>query len=136
MNTIHFQTSIEAPASIVWEILWDPATYPKWTTPFSEGSYAVSDWKEGSSVSFLGADGGGIQSVIDKLEPNRLMRFRHTGVLKMGSLMTMNPPGSGPVQLKITSFQKLMVKPCLMKVLTPPNSSATIYPINFLLHYR
>jgi uncharacterized protein YndB with AHSA1/START domain len=84
MKTLHFQTSIEAPASIIWDILWDEASYPKWTAPFSEGSYAVSDWKEGSPVSFLGPDGGGIQSIIEKLNPRRLMLFRHIGMLKDG----------------------------------------------------
>ena len=84
MKTIHFQKSIDAPADIIWQILWDQETYPKWTAPFSEGSYAVSDWKEGSSVAFLGPDGGGIQSIIDRMEPNHLMRFRHMGVLKNG----------------------------------------------------
>ena len=84
LNTLKFQTTIEAPASVVWQILWDPATYPKWTAPFAEGSYVVSDWKEGSSVQFLGPDGGGIQSMIDKLVPNRLMRFKHSGELKDG----------------------------------------------------
>ena len=84
MKTLHFKTSIEAPASIIWGILWDEASYPKWTAPFGEGSHAVSDWKEGSPVSFLGSDGGGIQSVIEKLKPNRLMLFKHIGVLKEG----------------------------------------------------
>ena len=84
LNTLRFQSNIEAPASVIWQILWDPATYPKWTAPFGEGSHAVSDWKEGSSVQFLGPGGGGIQSTIHKLEPNKLMVFRHIGELKDG----------------------------------------------------
>ena len=89
LNTLKFQSSIEAPASVVWQILWDPTTYPKWTAPFGEGSHAVSDWKEGSTVLFLGPGGSeGIQAVIDKLEPNRLMRFRHIGAVRDGKPST------------------------------------------------
>ncbi|HSB94361.1 MAG TPA: SRPBCC domain-containing protein, partial [Flavitalea sp.] len=84
LKTLKFKTKIEAPSSVVWTILWDPANYPKWTAPFGEGSHAVSDWKEGSSILFLGPGGGGLQSVIDKLEPNKLMRFRHIGAMKDG----------------------------------------------------
>src|SRR6185295_10966931 len=54
----------------------------KWTSVFSEGSHAVTDWKEGSEVQFLSKDGGGMFSLIDKKVPNEFMSFKHLGVVK------------------------------------------------------
>jgi hypothetical protein len=39
------------------ESMWDDSTYRQWTSAFSEGSHAVSDWKEGSKVLFLSPEG-------------------------------------------------------------------------------
>ena len=75
---------IQAPASKVWDVLWKDETYRKWTSVFSGGSHAISDWKEGSKVLFLGFDGGGMYSVIDRLVPDQEMTFRHLGVVKGG----------------------------------------------------
>ena len=79
MKTLEFTTEINAPASKVWNVLWDDVTYRKWTTAFCEGSYAVSNWNEGDSVHFLDPNGDGMYSVIDKKVENKLMSFRHIG---------------------------------------------------------
>ncbi len=84
MKTLHFETKIDAPAQKVWQTLWDDKNYREWTTVFSEGSHAVSDWKEGSSIKFLGPSGDGMYSRIDKKIDNVQMTFRHLGTIKEG----------------------------------------------------
>lgn len=79
MQTLQFTIEINAPASKVWGVLWDDATYRKWTTAFCEGSYAVSNWNEGDAVHFLDPNGNGMYSVIEKKVDNQLMSFRHIG---------------------------------------------------------
>ncbi|HZV70881.1 MAG TPA: SRPBCC domain-containing protein [Saprospiraceae bacterium] len=84
MKTLNFTTLINAPKEKVWNILWDDSTYRKWTSVFSEGSYAVSDWHEGSKVLFLSPEGEGMVSMIAKKTPNEFMSFKHLGEMKGG----------------------------------------------------
>ena len=84
MKKERFTIGINAPAEKVWNVLWNDETYRAWTHVFSEGSYALSDWKEGSKIQFLGSDGSGMFSVIDKLIPNEFMSFKHMGIVKDG----------------------------------------------------
>lgn len=82
MNTLTFNIEINAPASHVWFALWEPVHYSRWTNAFSEGSHAVSDWKEGSRIHFLSPSGEGIYANIALLVPNEKMYFRHEGTVK------------------------------------------------------
>lgn len=84
MKKLRFENHIQAPAEKVWRTLWDDATYRQWTSGFSEGSYAVSDWQEGSEVQSLTPDGSGMYSRIARLVPNEFMSFEHLGELKNG----------------------------------------------------
>lgn len=84
MNTLHFKANINAPKEKVWEILWDDKTYREWTAAFMEGSYAESDWNEGSKISFLAPGGSGMFSVIEKKITNEQMTFKHLGEIKDG----------------------------------------------------
>lgn len=84
MKTLEFNTTINASPGKIWNVLWDDATYRQWTSVFSEGSYAVSDWKEGSRVYFQSPQGDGMFSMIEKLVPNEYMAFKHLGELKGG----------------------------------------------------
>jgi hypothetical protein len=53
MEKMNFNISINALKEKVWNALWKDATYTKWTSAFTEGSYAVTDnWKEDSKVYF------------------------------------------------------------------------------------
>jgi len=49
-----------------------------------EGSYAESDWKEGSKILFLTPKGDGMFSIIEKKVPNEQMTFKHLGEIKNG----------------------------------------------------
>ncbi len=84
MEKIRFTTIINAPREKVWSILWTDETYSAWTSAFSEGSCAVTDWKKGSKVLFMDGKGSGMVSRIDDLVPNEFMSFQHLGEVKDG----------------------------------------------------
>ncbi len=82
MEKLNFEININASKEKVWQILWNDETYRQWTNAFCEGSYAVTDWKQGSKVHFLSPSGAGMYSVIDKVCDNEFMSFKHLGELK------------------------------------------------------
>lgn len=85
MEKINFETRIDAPKEKVWETLWNDASYRKWTSPFCEGSYAITDnWTEGTEVKFLSPDGGGMVSRVASNRQPDYMSFEHLGELKKG----------------------------------------------------
>lgn len=85
MEKINFAISINAPKEKVWNVLWDDSSYRKWTSVFSEGSYAVTDnWKENSKVLFLDGKGSGMVSKVAVNKPNEYMSFKHLGEVKDG----------------------------------------------------
>lgn len=84
MKKEKFTVVIDAPKEKVWNVLWNDDTYRKWTSVFSEGSKAVSDWKEGSKIQFLDAKNDGMYSTISKCIDNEIMNFTHIGVVKNG----------------------------------------------------
>ena len=84
MTTLNFSVSINAPKEKVWDTLWSDASYRQWTSAFMEGSYAETDWQEGSKVLFLSPGGDGMFSIIEKKVPNQEMTFKHLGEVKKG----------------------------------------------------
>lgn len=84
MSTIkkEFNISIAASPNIVWHVLWDQNHYRQWTHVFCEGSYYVSDLKEGSGVHFIAPNGEGMFSKVAERVENEKMVFAHIGVLK------------------------------------------------------
>lgn len=84
LNRLHFSIDINAPRERVWQVLWDDASYRDWTSAFSEGSYAVSDWNEGSTIQFLDPSGSGMSAIIEKKTSNELMSFKHVAEIKNG----------------------------------------------------
>ncbi len=84
MEKIRFAVTINAPREKVWSVLWTDETYRAWTSVFSAGSRAITDWKKGSKVLFTDGSGSGMVSRIDDLIPNEFMSFQHLGELKDG----------------------------------------------------
>lgn len=82
MLKISFSKKTHAPSTKVWEVLWTDSTYRKWTSVFHVGSYAVSEWKEGSEILFLTPNGDGMYSKIVSKIPNKFMSFQHIGNVK------------------------------------------------------
>ena len=82
MNNLEFKITVNAPAKKLWQVLWNDDMYRKWTSAFHEGSYAVSDWQQGSKVHFLSPDGNGMYSIISECRENEQMSFKHLGIIK------------------------------------------------------
>ena len=84
MEKNEFKILIDAPPEKVWNVLWNDASYPQWTSAFAEGSKVETDWKEGSKVLFLDGKGQGMISIIAKKKPNEFMSFKHIGTVNNG----------------------------------------------------
>jgi hypothetical protein len=82
METLEFKIEINASKQKVWEVLWNDLTYRQWTNVFCEGTYAVSDWNEGSKIHFLSPNGDGMNSIIEKKIDNEYIVFKHISELK------------------------------------------------------
>ena len=84
MEKLKFKTVINAAPEKIWSVLWNDDTYRKWTSAFAEGSYAETDWKEGSKVLFLDGNGRGMVSRIEKNKPYEYMSIEHLGEINNG----------------------------------------------------
>ncbi len=84
VEKIHFSVTINASGEKVWRVLLDDETYRIWTSEFAEGSYVVTDWKEGSKALFLTPDGNGMVSRIAEHVPSRFLSIEHLGIVKEG----------------------------------------------------
>jgi len=87
LSQLHYAIDIEAPREKVWRVLWDDKSFRDWSSVFAEGSYAVSDWKEGSTVQFIDpSSNGGMQSIIETKRPSEFICFRHEAEIKDGKV--------------------------------------------------
>ncbi|TKC04404.1 SRPBCC family protein [Pedobacter frigoris] len=84
MERLTFNITIDAPREKVWKLLWSDESYREWTSAFSEGSRAETDWKEGSKVLFLGEGEDGMVSRIVRNIPNEFMSIEHLGMIQNG----------------------------------------------------
>lgn len=85
MKKLHYAIDISAPPMTVWNVLWDDASYRDWSSAFGEGSYAVSDWNEGSPIKFIDAlSNDGMSAIIEKKTPGEFMCFKHVGEISNG----------------------------------------------------
>jgi len=95
MLRLTFATTIPAPKEEVWRIMLADETYRQWTSAFEEGSYAVTDWKEGSKALFLTPAGDGMVSRIVAHQPNEFLSIKHLGCVKNGVEETESAEGQG-----------------------------------------
>ena len=98
MQTKTFTISINAPKEKVWQALWNDDHYKQWTSVFSEDSYAVTDWQQGSKIQFLTPAGHGMYSIIERMVPNEVMSFRHQGEIKDGVEQPVNETWAGATE--------------------------------------
>lgn len=84
MEKLNFSTTINATPERIWEVLWGDKTYGQWTSVFSEGSRAETDWKLGSKIYFLDGKGNGMVSQVAEIRPNEYMSIHHLGMVKDG----------------------------------------------------
>ncbi|WP_187263908.1 SRPBCC family protein [Pontibacter beigongshangensis] len=83
-QTIKLSTEINAPKDKVWDVLLQDTSYRTWTSVFHEGSYAETDWREGSKVLFKTPEGDGMVSRILVHKPSEIISIEHLGILKNG----------------------------------------------------
>ena len=95
MQRIRFSTTIAAPKERIWQAMLDDATYRQWTSAFQEGSYAITDWKEGSKALFLTPSGNGMFSKIVAHRPNEFLSITNLGILKNGVEVTDSDEAKG-----------------------------------------
>jgi uncharacterized membrane protein len=84
MQKITYSSTMNAPRDKIWKVMLEDATYRQWTSAFQEGSYAVTDWKEGSKALFLTPEGNGMVSRIVAHRPNEFLSIAHLGTVKSG----------------------------------------------------
>jgi uncharacterized protein YndB with AHSA1/START domain len=84
VKRLQFRTIIKAPVAVVWEIMLGAESYPRWTAPFTEGSYYQGSWGQGSRVKFLTPSGDGMIAEIAENRPNEFLSIRHLGYVVNG----------------------------------------------------
>ena len=98
MKKLHYNTTIQAPASKVYDIMLgitNKATYEAWTTAFNPTSSYEGSWEKGSKIHFLGVDEngekGGMVSRIAENIPHQFISIQHYGLLKGDQEITTGP---------------------------------------------
>lgn len=78
MKELQFSIEIKAAKEIVWATLWEDASFREWASIIDEGTYMQGAMEEGKEVQFLSSvNGYGVTSLIEKLDPNAFVLFRH-----------------------------------------------------------
>ncbi len=83
MIEMQFSIEIESSKERVWTTLWDDVTFRDWASVIDEGTYMTGVMKEGNEVQFISSSSGyGVTSLIEKLDPNKFVSFRHSADTK------------------------------------------------------
>lgn len=75
---------INAPKEKVWKSMLEDKTYREWTSAFHEGSFAESDWQEGSKIMFIDDSRSGMLGFIKEMKPYDTISFEFTGLMMEG----------------------------------------------------
>lgn len=79
MKEIQFSIVINATKERVWVTLWEDITFRDWANSIDEGTYMKGVMKEGNEIQFISSvNGYGVTSLIEKLNPNEFVLFRHS----------------------------------------------------------
>jgi uncharacterized protein YndB with AHSA1/START domain len=94
MKTLHFSTTIDAPAETAWATMLDDESYRQWTSAFGPGSFEGS-WLPGTEIRFLGDSDdnddepyGGMVGVIAEHRPHEFVSIEYTGLILNGEVDT------------------------------------------------
>lgn len=83
MKTLQFTKEINATARKVWDTLWNPDTYSKWTSAFDPdhpaGGTMQTDWQVGGKTLFLDSNGSGMVATIKSIDEPYELVFEHLG---------------------------------------------------------
>jgi uncharacterized protein YndB with AHSA1/START domain len=73
--------SIHAPKEKVWDVLFTDRYIRIWYSEFSQGSYAITDWKVGSKALFIDESKRGLVGEIAVNEPNQRLAIEYAGTV-------------------------------------------------------
>lgn len=83
MKKHQFSIEINASKESVWATLWEDASFRVWANLIDEGTYMKGEMKEGNEIQFLSSlNGYGVTSLIEKLDLNAFVLFRHSADTK------------------------------------------------------
>ncbi len=83
MKELQFLIEINASKERVWATLWDDITFRDWANIIDEGTYMKGEMKEGKEIEYISSENGyGVTSLIEKLNPNEFVLFRHSADTK------------------------------------------------------
>jgi hypothetical protein len=83
MKKRQFSIEINASKESVWATLWEDASFRVWANLIDEGTYMKGEMKEGNEIQFLSSlNGYGVTSLIEKLDLNAFVLFRHSADTK------------------------------------------------------
>lgn len=78
MKEIQFLIEIKASKERVWASLWDEKNFLIWANIIDQGTYMKGIMKEGNEIEFISSvNGYGVTSLIEKLNLNKFVLFRH-----------------------------------------------------------
>ena len=89
METLRYEIQIAATPEFVWEVLTAETSYKEWVTAFSDNSYMVGEWKQGTEIDCLDPDYGGSRATLEVVDYPNEITMRHTALIsKEGVLST------------------------------------------------
>ena len=88
MKTLQLTKEIDATAQKVWNVLWNPDTYSKWTSAIHPddpaGSTMQTDWQVGGKTLFLDSSRNGMVATIQSIDEPYELVFEHRGEMAGG----------------------------------------------------
>ena len=92
METLHFETSINANVEKVFSAMIGDEHYREWTAEFNATSHFVGSWEKGAKIVFLGTDQdgneGGMIGRIKENIPNQFLSIEYLGIIQNGQEIT------------------------------------------------
>ena len=83
MKELQFLIEINASKERVWATLWEDSTFREWANIIDEGTYMKGEMEEGKEIQYISSENGyGVTSLIEKLNSNEYVLFRHSADTK------------------------------------------------------
>jgi uncharacterized protein YndB with AHSA1/START domain len=75
---------INAPKEKVWDVLIQDKLTRMWYAEFSEGTYAETDWQQGSKVAFKDKSESGMVGTVVVNNPGEMLAVEYQGIVAEG----------------------------------------------------